>query len=186
METDYFFSRYLINNVLSINERSIRSELIIENYIIINVSIVAGAAHDLIISGTTINAFVGYSRITTLIKIIAGALGRNSVIFADFWYSFDFLEGLAIIGTSGGKKNNVRNFKRSSKTSNRVFTIEVVTNNKISFKEISLLIFRFYGVKKGGGLIEASIRIFINIGIFIVKGFRIYKYDIIFPILDYF
>ena len=46
--------------------------------------------------------------------------------------------------------------------------------------------FRFCGVKKGGGLIEISIKVFIDVGIFIVKDFRIYKYDIIFFILDCF
>ena len=45
---------------------------------------------------------------------------------------------------------------------------------------------RFYKIKKNGDLIEASIKVFINIGTFIVKGFKIYKYDIIFSISDYF
>ena len=84
MKTNRFFSRYLINNVSPISEGPIRNELIIENYIIINVSIVAGAAHDLIISETTIDASVDYSRITTLIKTIVGALERSSVISTDF------------------------------------------------------------------------------------------------------
>ena len=83
METNRFLSRYSINNVLPIGERLIRSGLIIENYIIINVSIAAGAAHDLIISGTTIDASVGYSRIITLIETIVGASGRSSVISTD-------------------------------------------------------------------------------------------------------
>ena len=83
METNRSLSRYLISNVLPINEKFIRNGLIIENYIIINVSIVVGAAHDLIISGTTINASVNYFRITTLIKTIVGALEKNSVISTD-------------------------------------------------------------------------------------------------------
>ena len=83
METNRFFSRYLINNVLPINEGLIRNGLIIENYIITNVSTVAGTAHDLIILKTTIDAFVGYFRITTLIKTIVGALKKSSVIFTD-------------------------------------------------------------------------------------------------------
>ena len=45
---------------------------------------------------------------------------------------------------------------------------------------------RFYGVKKGGGLIEASIKTSVDVGIFIVKDFRIYKYDIVFSVSDYF
>ena len=89
-------------------------------------------------------------------------------------------------GTSGGKKNNVRSFRRSSKTSSRAFTIKAITDNRISFKGTSLLMSRFYGVKKGGGLIEIFIRAFIDIGIFIVKSFKIYKYDIIFSILNCF
>ena len=84
IETDRFLSRYLINNVLSISEGPIRSGLIIENYIIINVSIVIEAAHDLIISGTTIDASVSYFRITALIKIIVGVLEKSNVIFTDF------------------------------------------------------------------------------------------------------
>ena len=83
MEINRFLSRYSINNVLSISEGLIRSGLIIENNIIINVSIVAGAAHDLIISGTTIDASVSYFRITALIETVAGASGRSSVIFTD-------------------------------------------------------------------------------------------------------
>ena len=83
MKTNRSLSRYLINNVLSIGERLIRSGLIIENYIIINVSIAAGAAHDLIILKTIIDAFVNYFRIITLIKIIVGALGKSSVISTD-------------------------------------------------------------------------------------------------------
>ena len=83
MEINRFFSRYLISNVLSISEKPIRNGLIIENYIIINVSITAEAAHDLIILKTTIDAFISYSRITTLIKTIVGALEKSSVIFAD-------------------------------------------------------------------------------------------------------
>ena len=88
-------------------------------------------------------------------------------------------------GTSGGKKDNVGSFKRSSKTSNRAFTTEAITDDRINLEKASLLISRFYRVKKGGGLIETSIKTFINIGIFIVKSFRIYKYDIILFILDY-
>ena len=84
METNRFLSRYLISNILPISERFIRSGLIIENYVIVDVSITAGAAHDLIISGTTINAFVSYFRIITLMKTIVGALKRSSVIFTDF------------------------------------------------------------------------------------------------------
>ena len=84
METNRFLSRYLINNVLPISERFIRNGLIIENYIIVNISIVAGVAHDLIISRTTIDAFVGYFRIITLIKTVVGALKKSSVISADF------------------------------------------------------------------------------------------------------
>ena len=70
IEINRFFPRYSIRNVLPISEVLIRSGLIIENYIIFNVLIAAGAAHDLIISKTTINAFVSYSRITALRKII--------------------------------------------------------------------------------------------------------------------
>ena len=84
MEIDRSFSRYLISNISPISEGFIRSGLIIENYIIINVSIAAGAAYDLIISGTTIDASVGYFRIITLIKTVVGALEKNSVISADF------------------------------------------------------------------------------------------------------
>ena len=83
METNRSLSRYLISNVLPISEGLIRNGLIIENYIIINVSIAAGAAHDLIISKTMIDASVGYSRIITLIKTIVGALEKSSVIFTD-------------------------------------------------------------------------------------------------------
>ena len=98
----------------------------------------------------------------------------------------DFLEDLTIIRTFGNKKNNVRSFKRSFKTSNRAFTIKVATDNKISLKGILLLMSKFYKIKKDGGLIEASIKIFIDIGIFIVKSSMIYKYNTIFPISDYF
>ena len=45
---------------------------------------------------------------------------------------------------------------------------------------------KFYRIKKGGDLIETSIKTFIDVGIFIVKGFRIYKYDIVFFVLDCF
>ena len=89
-------------------------------------------------------------------------------------------------GIFESKKGNVGSFRRSSKTSNRVFTIKIVTDNRISFKGISLLMSRFYRVKKDGGLIEVSVKTFIGVGIFIIKGFRIYKYDIIFSILDCF
>ena len=91
-----------------------------------------------------------------------------------------------MIGIFGGKKGNVGSFRRSFKTFNRAFTIKVVTDNRINFKKISLLIFRFYKIKKDGGLIEAFIKAFINIGIFIVKGFKIYECDTVFSILDYF
>ena len=83
METNRSLSRYLISKVLPISERFIRNGLIIENYIIINVSIIVGAAHDLIISKTTIDAFVDCFRITTLIETIVGALKKNSVISTD-------------------------------------------------------------------------------------------------------
>ena len=83
MKTNRSLSRYLTNNVSLIGEGLIRSGLIIENYIVINVSIVAEAAHDLIISKTTIDASVGYFRITALIETVVGALGKSSVIFTD-------------------------------------------------------------------------------------------------------
>ena len=100
--------------------------------------------------------------------------------------SSDFLEGLVIIEVSEDKKNKFKNFKRLFKIFNRAFTIKIVTDNKINLKEILLLRSRFYRVKKSDGLIEAFIKTFINIRIFIIKGFRIYKYDIMFSILDYF
>ena len=70
IKTNRFFSRYLIRNVLPISEKLIRSGLIIENYIIINVSIIAETAYHLIISGTTIKASVSYFRIITLKETI--------------------------------------------------------------------------------------------------------------------
>ena len=46
--------------------------------------------------------------------------------------------------------------------------------------------FRFYKIKKGDDLIETSIKTSINIGTFIIKSFKIYKYDTIFSISDCF
>ena len=121
-----------------------------------------------------------------MLLITAGVLGKSSVIFTDFWYSSDPLEGLAIIRIFEGKKGNVGSFRRSSKIFSRAFTIKIITDNRISLKGASLLISKFYKIKKGGGLIEAFIRTFIDIGIFIIESFRIYEYDTVFFILDYF
>ena len=53
-----------------------------------------------------------------------------------------------MIGIFGGKKNNVKSFRRSSKTFNRAFMIEIITDDRIGLEGTSLLMFRFIELKR--------------------------------------